>query len=222
MTPTALHSETIDTAPFLSISRKYLGLNSADGAGAEVALNPFKRQALTSRAKSNTRRNGIKRYCNLAQSLLLATGLGAVVSSPAFADPVCGNMSRREAHFEHHAKMIEQRHQQLHDALKLSAEQEPGWKKFAESEQLKPPPGIDQPEDWSKLSTPERAEKILELSKMHQAHMAEHVAALKAFYATLTLEQKKTFEEFHASPPGGMRGKPRQPNPGADNPSPKS
>lgn len=151
MTPTALHSETIDIAPFLSISRKYLGLNSADGAGAEVALNPFKRQALTSRTKSNTRRNGMKRYCNLAQSLLLATGLGAVVSSPAFADPGCGNMSRREAHFEHHAKMIEQRHQQLHDALKLSAEQEPGWKKFAESEQLKPPPGIDQPEDWSKL-----------------------------------------------------------------------
>ncbi|MGV0952340.1 MAG: Spy/CpxP family protein refolding chaperone [Azonexus sp.] len=131
-------------------------------------------------------------------------------------------MSRREAHFEHHAKMIEQRHQQLHDALKLSAEQEPGWKKFAESEQLKPPPGIDQPEDWSKLSTPERAEKILELSKMHQAHMAEHVAALKAFYATLTPEQKKTFEEFHASPPGSMRGKPRPLNPGADNPSPKS
>jgi len=222
MTPTALHSETIDIAPFLSISRKYLGLNSADGAGAEVALNPFKRQALTSRTKSNTRRNGMKRYCNLAQSLLLATGLGAVVSSPAFADPGCGNMSRREAHFEHHAKMIEQRHQQLHDALKLSAEQEPGWKKFAESEQLKPPPGIDQPEDWSKLSTPERAEKILELSKMHQAHMAEHVAALKAFYATLTPEQKKTFEEFHASPPGGMRGKPGPLNPGADNPSPKS
>ena len=222
MTPTALHSETIDIAPFLSISRKYLGLNSADGAGAEVALNPFKRQALTSRTKSNTRRNGMKRYCNLAQSLLLATGLGAVVSSPAFADPGCGNMSRREAHFEHHAKMIEQRHQQLHDALKLSAEQEPGWKKFAESEQLKPPPGIDQPEDWSKLSTPERAEKILELSKMHQAHMAEHVAALKAFYATLTPEQKKTFEDFHASPPGGMRGKSRPLNPGADNPSPKS
>jgi len=222
MTPTALHSETIDIAPFLSISRKYLGLNSADGAGAEVALNPFKRQVLTSRTKSNTRRNGMKLYCNLAQSLLLATGLGAVVSSPAFADPGCGNMSRREAHFEHHAKMIEQRHQQLHDALKLSAEQEPGWKKFAESEQLKPPPGIDQPEDWSKLSTPERAEKILELSKMHQAHMAEHVAALKAFYATLTPEQKKTFEEFHAIPPGGMRGKPRPPNPGADNTSPKS
>ncbi|MGV0974624.1 MAG: Spy/CpxP family protein refolding chaperone [Azonexus sp.] len=222
MTPTALHSETIDIAPFLSISRKYLGLNSADGAGAEVALNPFKRQALTSRTKSNTRRNGMKRYCNLAQSLLLATGLGAVVSSPAFADPGCGNMSRREAHFEHHAKMIEQRHQQLHDALKLSAEQELGWKKFAESEQLKPPPGIDQPEDWSKLSTPERAEKILELSKMHQAHMAEHVAALKAFYATLTPEQKKTFEEFHASPLGGMRSKPRPLNPGADNPSPKS
>jgi Spy/CpxP family protein refolding chaperone len=38
--------------------------------------------------------------------------------------------------------------------------------------------------------------------------MADHVSALKAFYATLTPEQQKTFEDFHAGPHGGMPGKP--------------
>ena len=131
-------------------------------------------------------------------------------------------MNRREAYYEHHARMIEQRHQQLHAALKLTTEQEPGWEKLVASEQPTPQAGIDPPENWSRLSTPERADKMLELSKAHQAHFAEHVAALKTFYATLSPTQKKTFDEFQANPPGGKRGKPGPRNPGADNPSAKS
>ncbi|MFY9723769.1 MAG: Spy/CpxP family protein refolding chaperone [Azonexus sp.] len=224
MKPAALATETIDVAAFLAISRKHLGLSSTtlSGANARKALNPFKRHAPGSRAKPNSRVDGMRRYGNLAQSLLLATGLGAVVPGPAFADPGSGNMNRREAYYEHHARMIEQRHQQLHAALKLTTEQEPGWEKLVASEQPKPQAGIEAPENWSRLSTPERADKMLELSKAHQAHFAEHVAALKTFYATLNTTQKKTFDEFQANPPGGKRGKPGPRNPGADNPSAKS
>ena len=118
--------------------------------------------------------------------------------------------------------MIEQRHQLLHAALKLTIEQEPCWEKLVASEQPKSSAGIDQQEDWSALSTPQRAEKFLELSKVHQAHIAAHVAALKTFYATLNPAQKKTFDEFQANPPGGKRGKLEPRNQGADNPPARS
>jgi periplasmic protein CpxP/Spy len=224
MKPTALATETIDIASFLAISRKHLGLSSTtpDGASARMASNSFKRHAPASRTKPNSRVVGMRRYGNLAQSLLLATGLGAVAPGLAFADPGCENMSRREAYSEHHARMIEQRHQHLRAALKLTMKQEPGWEKLVASEQPKPPAGIDQPEYWSRLSTPERAEKILELSKVHQAHIAEHVAALKTFYATLSPAQKKTFDEFLVNQPDGKRGKPGPRNQGAESPSAKS
>jgi len=77
MKPAALATETIDVAAFLAISRKHLGLSSTTlgGANARTALNPFKRHAPGSRAKPNSRVDGMRRYGNLAQSLLLATGL---------------------------------------------------------------------------------------------------------------------------------------------------
>ena len=144
-------------------------------------------------------------YRKIVQSLLLAAGVGAFTAVPAMADPGCGHM---RGHSERHAKMLEQHHHQLHDALKLTAEQEPAWKTLIESEQSGPAMSSRQTEDWSKLNAPERAERMLELAKARQVQMTEHVTALKGFYATLTPEQQKTFETFHAGRHGGMAGKP--------------
>jgi len=147
----------------------------------------------------------MKPYRKIAQSLLLVAGLGAMASAPAMAGPDCGGMG---SHREHHEKMMEQHHKQLHDALKLTPEQEPGWNKLMESEHHKPLVGVGKQEDWAKLKTPERAEKMLDLSKARQTQMEEHVEALKAFYAQLKPEQQKVFDDFHMGPRGGMRGKP--------------
>lgn len=203
-------TKLIDFTSLLAVSREYFGLNAdLDAAVPTVAPLP----ALI--PQPNLRRKNMKSYRRLAQSVLLATGLGAFLAGPAFADRGCGAMGGHEAHHEHHGKMMEQHHKQLHDALKLTPEQEPGWKKLMESEQPKPSSaGAAQREDWSKLSTPERAEKTLELYKARQEHMTEYVAALKGFYATLSPEQKKIFEDMHASQRSGMRGKPGPRNPG--------
>lgn len=142
-------------------------------------------------------------YRKVAQSFFLAVGFGAFVAGPVMADPGCGP---RGSHQEHHARMMEQHHKQLHDALKLTPEQESGWTKLMESEQPRPALSGGKPDDWAKLNAPERAEKMLELSKARQVQMAEHVRALKAFYATLTPEQQKAFEDYHAAPRNGMRG----------------
>ena len=146
-------------------------------------------------------------YRNLFSSILLASSLG-VFAAPAVADPQnCGSMGKRSGHWDHHAKHIEMHHQKLHAALKLTPEQEGAWKKLMDSEPHRAEVAPGKSEDWSKLTTPERADKMLERMKEHQARQTEHVAALKEFYAVLTPDQKKTFDDFHSSQ-RGMRGKP--------------
>lgn len=153
-------------------------------------------------------------YRKFTRSILLAAGFGAFLASPAFAEAGCETMGGRQAHAEHHGKMMEAHHKQLHEALKLTPEQEAGWKKLLDAEQPKASSAGERA-DWSKLSTPERAEKMLELQNARQAHMGEYVAALKGFYATLSSEQKKIFEESHVRQQGGMRGQPGPRNPPA-------
>lgn len=139
----------------------------------------------------------------LIRALCLATGLGSIVTASAIAGPACDPMWHQQ---ERHAKMKEQHHQQLHAALKLAPEQEPGWSKLIESERFKPGMPSKQ-EDWSTLKAPERAERMLELAKARHEKMIEHTAALKAFYGTLTPEQQKIFDDFHSAPRKGMRGR---------------
>lgn len=149
--------------------------------------------------------------------LLLVSGLAAL-AVPALAQPGggCGPMEGGWGGFREHRDERMQQHQKaLHDALKLSPEQEGAWKKFSES--MQPPAKAERgkPEEGAKLTMPERAEKMLELAKQRQERMGEHLAALKTFYATLTPEQKKTFDEFHTGPRGGRRAPPAGANPAA-------
>ena len=152
-------------------------------------------------------------------ALIFAAGLGAMAANPAFGQSRCDDMGHEVHHGQ--SKMMEQHHEQLHQALKLTAEQEPGWKKLIESEQHKSPVAETKPQDLAKLTVPERAERRLERAKAHQAQMAMHLAALKAFYQTLTPEQKKTFEEFHAKRGSGMRHKQPPPHTSGEMPAAK-
>jgi len=138
----------------------------------------------------------------LALSLLL--GAAAV---PAMADMPCGPMGGGMR--EHRAERMEQHHKRLHDALKLNADQEVAWKKLIESEHpmAAARPGAGKTEDWAALTTPERAERMLERMRAHQSAMADHVAQLKAFYGLLSPEQQKIFDDAHRGGRRGMRGK---------------
>ena len=147
-------------------------------------------------------------YGKLIPALLLAAGLGTL-AVPVFAESGCGAMSDRDYRHERYSKNMEQHQKKLHDTLKLSVEQEPAWKKLVESEQVMHSAKPIKREDWSKLSVTERADKMLEMSKARQERMGEHVVALKAFYATLTPAQQKSFEDFHAGARSSMGNKHR-------------
>ena len=147
-------------------------------------------------------------------SLVAATLAAAALSSPVLAQATdCGPMAGGPGKFrELRAQRMEQHQRQLHDALKLSPEQEEGWSKFAATRH---PPAVPEagPRDASGLTAPERAERMLEFTRQQQQRLMEHVAALKTFYATLTPEQQKTFDSFHAGPRAG-RGRPGGDGPG--------
>ena len=100
-------------------------------------------------------------------------------------------------------KMHEQHLATLHDKLKLTAQQETAWKKFAAVNPMADKSARPDPAEMAKLNAPQRLEKGLEHMKTMEAKMTEHLAALKEFYAVLTPEQQKIFDE---QMPFGGRG----------------
>ena len=132
--------------------------------------------------------------------------LGAVGSSAFAADtPAPGRhgqaltqeqraakAAERQAKFK---EMVAKHQAALHDKLKLTAAQEPAWNAFVAASAPKLHAARPDRAALAQLSAPERAEKRLEMRKQMIAQHETHLAALKTFYAQLTPEQQKTFDE---------------------------
>jgi protein CpxP len=209
--------DIIDVTAFLAVSCEHLELDSAClyRAAHRVYAPPENQTS----PQSEGQRKSMNHYRDIARNLLIAVGMGAFLAGPVLADPECPASGTSVTYHERHVKQMEQHHKQLHDALKLTAEQEPGWEKLTASE--RPAHGAPQT-DWSKLTAPERAEKMLEFAQAHQERMSRHVAALKVFYETLSAEQQNIFENLHAGMREGMHGKPMHHLSSPDKPPAKS
>tara|TARA_B110000503_G_C7129581_1_gene406242 strand:- start:1288 stop:1776 length:489 start_codon:yes stop_codon:yes gene_type:complete len=91
----------------------------------------------------------------------------------------------------HHGKMMSE----IKIRLSISSNQEQGFLKY--SEEMKPRIGEyhkHHKEEWSKLSTPEKIDRIQELSITRQAEWKRIGDATKDFYAVLNTDQKKIFD----------------------------
>lgn len=113
---------------------------------------------------------------------------------------------------------MDKRNADLKAALKITPAQEGAWTTYTAA--MKPPADMmgKRPDraEMDKLTTPERIDKMKTLRSQHMnemmATMDKHGEATKAFYATLTPEQKKTFDDsamrHHGSEGrrGGHRG----------------
>ncbi len=109
--------------------------------------------------------------------------------------PMMGGMNT-----ERMAKMHDTRMAALHDKLKLNAKQESAWQKFAALPPVMGNVTRPDPKELDKLNAPQRMEKGLEQMRAMETKMAEHLAALKEFYAVLTPEQQKIFDEQMPTP----------------------
>lgn len=108
--------------------------------------------------------------------------------------------------------VMDKRHAALKTQLKITPAQEAAWTDFLASH--KAPAGMKgQPAampDMSKLSTPERLDKMKELRAQHMAEMTtamdKRTEATKAFYAVLTPEQQKVFDAHAMQGRGAHKG----------------
>ncbi len=112
---------------------------------------------------------------------------------------------------DEHAKMYEKmqdrmvrQRAQLYVKMKITPEQEPAWKAFVEASAPGPMPERLDRKKVDAMTTPERMETMLEHAKVRQVKMQEQLTALKAFYAVLTPEQQKIFDDSHRM---GHKGK---------------
>ncbi|MDP2417011.1 MAG: Spy/CpxP family protein refolding chaperone [Hydrogenophaga sp.] len=114
------------------------------------------------------------------------------------------DMAQRQAQrMESMQKYHAERQAQLKTELKLTADQEPAWNAFVARTAHEPRAmKAGAREDWSKLTTPERLDKMQALKAERDAQMTQRIDATKSFYAALTPEQQKVFDtQAH----GGMQ-----------------
>lgn len=133
---------------------------------------------------------------------MIVLGLGAA-SAAAYADRGdCGPMGMGPAAFGERGKSpermkehFEKRKAALHDKLKLNASQEAAWQTYiGKLGPMEPPKRPDRAE-IDKLSAPERMDKMLASMKEGEKRLVDASAATKEFYAVLTPEQQKIFNE---------------------------
>jgi periplasmic protein CpxP/Spy len=101
------------------------------------------------------------------------------------------------------------RQAQLKADLKITAAQEPAWNAFVAGTAHGPRKPMAT-EDWSKLTTPQRLDRMQALKAERDAQMSQRIDATKSLYAALTPEQQKAFDaQGHGMQRTGMKGEHR-------------
>lgn len=99
---------------------------------------------------------------------------------------------------------------QLKAELKITPAQEAAWNAYIARSTPVPPKAPPAAEDWSKLTTPQRLDRMQALKAERDAEMGKRIEATKSFYAQLAPEQQRVFDAqgggFHRA---GMKGEHR-------------
>lgn len=118
---------------------------------------------------------------------------------------------KRAERLAHMQKKMAERQATFKAELQLRPEQEASWNAFLARTQPQAQARAAHPaprEDWSKLTTPQRLDRMQALKAQRDAAMVQRVDAIKSFYGSLDAEQQKVFDSkrlggFHRA---GMRG----------------
>ncbi|MDM5176262.1 Spy/CpxP family protein refolding chaperone [Massilia sp. DJPM01] len=122
-------------------------------------------------------------------------GAAVAVHAQESGHPKAASVERHHGERANWGAHMAARQARLHDQLKLSAAQEPAWAAFTAASKPGQRPARGERGQWASLTAPERMEKQLDMAKQHVAAMETRLAALNTFYAALTPEQKKVFDE---------------------------
>jgi len=135
----------------------------------------------------------------IAHRLLITAGLLSSLSGTVLAQAAPMAEGQRPARMEKmHERMTERHTKHLNELkakLQLQASQDAAWAAFSQAMQAptKPWPRPD-PAALEKLTTAERIDKMQAFKAQRDEHMQKRAEATKTFYASLSPEQKKTFD----------------------------
>jgi Spy/CpxP family protein refolding chaperone len=120
----------------------------------------------------------------------------AATSTLALAQPMQGRQHADPAAMQQRmAARYEQHMANLKALLKITPEQEAAWKDFTASMQPTGPQARMSRAEIGQLTAPERAELMQQRAAVRDARMQQRGEAVKAFYAQLTPEQQKAFDQ---------------------------
>ena len=126
----------------------------------------------------------------------------AEAASPAATTSVAAQPgaahAKAQGHHQHrghetHSKRMTERAAKLQAALQLTDAQQAGWTSYREALQPTPRKPFDRA-SFAKLTTPERIDHMRQMRSERNAQAERRGEATKAFYATLTPAQQKTFD----------------------------
>jgi protein CpxP len=135
----------------------------------------------------------------------LSLGAAALAAQAQSATPDQAHTAPAEGRHGHaasqekRAEFAARRAARLHDELKITPAQENAWNAFVAS--MRPAPRGARPQAQAErtatanLSAPQRLAQHIERQKRRTAAMEQRLGAVNSFYAVLTPEQKKTFDE---------------------------
>ncbi|MBI4693213.1 MAG: Spy/CpxP family protein refolding chaperone [Gammaproteobacteria bacterium] len=128
--------------------------------------------------------------------LIVAATIGMAAMLTAFAHEAgCRDSGSHRRDPGAWAEHMKQRQTALHDALKLRPDQEAAWSNFIANTT---PKELPLREDWkalAELPAPERMSKMLDRMKQHETELAARIPVVTEFYAKLSPEQQKIFNE---------------------------
>lgn len=131
-------------------------------------------------------------------STMLCISLSVLLSNSALANEKmeskgeCNHSWNKKNGYAAH---FDKRMSAMKTSLQLTSSQEASWTEFSNKLKLVK---TDRPEhqDWKDMSTPDRLDRRLDQMKSHEKIMADYAATVRAFYDTLTQDQKKTFDKY--------------------------
>ena len=156
----------------------------------------------------------VKRSLIVAAIVAGIAGVSATAIAQGAAPQAGPQNPRMEQMHKRHAERHAGHQAQLKSSLKITASQEAAWDAYVAATAPNPPAGAPRmsKEEWSKLTTPQRLDRMQALRAERDAAMAKRIDAVKTFYAALTPEQQKVFDTqahggFHRA---GMKGEHRK------------
>jgi protein CpxP len=131
-------------------------------------------------------------YVKYGIRILIPAAFVALIAIPLFARADCEHGYWDKAK---HSEFFQKHEKELHDKLGLTATQETAWNAFVAKSRPGERPKKPEWSELSKLSTPDRLDRIQAMMKDRQQKMESRVQATKDFYAQLTPDQQKIFDE---------------------------